>query len=105
MATKKARCAAEVALAMLEGRWKVLILRELFSGTRRFGELQRAVDGVSQKVLTEQLRELESDGLISRTIFAQVPPRVEYALTPRGRSLKTVLAALHQWGGSHSDNS
>jgi DNA-binding HxlR family transcriptional regulator len=107
-----ARCSAERALAVLEGRWKLLILRELFVAPRRFGELQRGLNeadatargegaeagGVSAKVLAQSLREMERDGIVSRTAFAEIPPRVEYALTEHGRSLKTVLAALHQWG-------
>jgi DNA-binding HxlR family transcriptional regulator len=68
-------------------------------GTQRFGQLHRAINGITQKMLTQQLRELEQDGLITRTVYAEVPPRVEYNLTERGRSLKPILAAMHKWGG------
>ena len=77
---------------------KVLILRELLGGTRRFGELQRGIGRVSQKVLTTQLRAMEADGLVHREAFAEVPPRVEYSLTPLGKSLAPVIEALRVWG-------
>ena len=85
-------CKAELALRVIQGRWKVLILRELIDGVRRFSELQRSLKGVSQKVLTAQLRELEADGVVTRTLYPQVPPRVDYALTTLGRELIPVLA-------------
>jgi DNA-binding HxlR family transcriptional regulator len=91
-------CPAEVTLGVIGGRWKVLILYHLFGGTKRFSELQRALPGVTQKMLTQQLREMERDGIVSRTVFPQVPPRVEYALTPRGETLKPVVKAMCQWG-------
>lgn len=91
-------CKAELALRVIQGRWKVLILRELIDGVRRFSELQRSLTGVSQKVLTAQLRELEADGVVTRTIYPQVPPRVDYALTTLGRELIPVLEQLHAWG-------
>ncbi len=94
-------CPVEVTLRILGGRWKVLILRELFKRTVRFNELHRLLNGVTQKMLTQQLRELEEDGIIVRTVYAQVPPRVDYALTEKGRSLKPVLDAMHAWGASH----
>ncbi len=97
--TKKTSCAVEATLKVIGGRWKVLILRELFRGTQRFGQLHRAINGITQKMLTQQLRELEQDGLITRTVYAEVPPRVEYDLTERGQSLKPILAAMHKWGG------
>ena len=96
------QCKAELALRVIQGRWKLLILRELLEGVRRFSDLQRALSdvgqGVSQKVLTAQLRELEADGVIARTVFPEVPPRVEYALTELGRELMPVLEGLHAWG-------
>ncbi|MFM7675220.1 MAG: winged helix-turn-helix transcriptional regulator [Synechococcus sp.] len=95
-------CKAELALRVIQGRWKLLILRELLEGVRRFSDLQRALatvqQGVSQKVLTAQLRELEADGVVERTIYPEVPPRVEYALTELGRELLPVLEGLHAWG-------
>ena len=96
------QCKAELALKVIQGRWKLLILRELLEGVRRFSDLQRALggvgQGVSQKVLTAQLRELEADGVLARTVFPEVPPRVEYALTELGQELMPVLEGLHAWG-------
>ncbi|MGF1478482.1 MAG: winged helix-turn-helix transcriptional regulator [Cyanophyceae cyanobacterium] len=94
----KASCPVENTLAVIGGRWKVLILRELLEGVKRFGQLQRAVHGVTQKMLTQQLRELEADGIIHREVYPQVPPKVEYSLTPLGKSLQPILDAMHQWG-------
>lgn len=91
-------CAVEKTLKVIGGRWKVLILRELFSGVKRFNQLQRSLHGITQKMLTQQLREMEADGLIHRQIYAQVPPKVEYSITPLGESLKPVLEAMHNWG-------
>lgn len=88
----------EEALSVLEGRWKILVLFHLFSnGTMRYSELRRALPGVSQKMLTQQLRELEKEGVVFRTIHAEVPPRVEYGLTRRGGDLLPVLQALQTW--------
>jgi len=94
------QCPAELALSVMRGRWKVHVLRELAEGTQRFSGLQRALVGVSHKVLTSQLRELEAAGVVEREVFAEVPPRVEYRLTPRGRSLIPVLESLHAWGAA-----
>ncbi len=91
-------CKAELALRVIQGRWKLLILRELIDGVQRFSDLQRALPGVSQKVLTAQLRELAAAGLVQRTVYPQVPPRVDYALTPLGRDLIPVLEGLHAFG-------
>ena len=91
-------CKAELALRVIKGRWKLLVLRELAEGTRRFSDLQRALDGISQKVLTDQLRDLEGDGVLARTIHPEVPPRVYYTLTRLGRDLLPVLDGLHAWG-------
>lgn len=91
-------CPVETTLKIIGGKWNVLILRDLIDGTKRFGELKRSVGNVSQKVLTAALRELEANGLIERTVFAEVPPRVEYAATELGRSLRPVLDALRVWG-------
>ncbi len=91
-------CPVETTLALIGDKWKPLILRDLLTGTKRFGELQRSVGRVSQKVLTSQLRAMEADGLVHREVYAEVPPRVEYSLTPLGRSLEPVIDALKMWG-------
>ena len=85
------------ALTLISGKWKLEILWLLYHGTHRFGELQRTIGGVSQHVLTKQLRELEADGLITRTVFAEVPPRVEYAMTDATRALEPTIASLMDW--------
>lgn len=97
-------CAIETTIKVIGGRWKVLILRELSSGVKRFGELQRAISGVTQKMLTQQLREMEHDGLIERVVYVQVPPKVECSLTPTGESLEPVLTAMHDWAIQYMDN-
>ena len=91
-------CKAELALRVIKGRWKLLVLRELAEGTRRFSDLQRALDGISQKVLTDQLRDLEGDGVLARTIHPEVPPRVDYTLTRLGRDLLPALDGPHAGG-------
>ncbi|AKG23711.1 winged helix-turn-helix transcriptional regulator [Calothrix sp. 336/3] len=93
----KATCEVETTLKIIGGRWKVLIIRELIDGIKRFGELQRALEGITQKMLTQQLRELEEDGIVHRQVYAQIPPKVEYSLTPLGESLKPILYAMHEW--------
>jgi DNA-binding HxlR family transcriptional regulator len=92
------RCPAEACLHAIGGRWKVLILWHLFHGTRRFSQLRRDITDVTPKMLTQQLRELESDGLLKRKVYPQVPPKVEYSLTSRGESLKPVIDAMCRWG-------
>ncbi|MGK7875276.1 MAG: winged helix-turn-helix transcriptional regulator [Xenococcaceae cyanobacterium] len=99
--TKRASCPVETTLKVIGGRWKVLILRELFQGVKRFGQLNRALNGITQKMLTQQLRELESDGIVHREVYPQIPPKVEYSLTPLGESLKPILEVMHQWGVKH----
>ena len=91
-------CPVETTLTLISSKWKVLIVRDLLAGTKRFGELQRSVGNVSQKVLTAQLREMEEDGLVGRKVYPEVPPRVEYSLTELGRSLEPVLSAMWNWG-------
>lgn len=91
-------CPIERAVSILDGKWTLLILRELFGGVRRFGELRAALDGCSPKTLTERLRELEEHGVLERTIYAEVPPRVEYKLTKRGKAAWPVIEALRDWG-------
>jgi DNA-binding HxlR family transcriptional regulator len=100
---KTVSCPAEKTLAIIGGRWKLMILHELCAGVSRFGELQRGLKGVSEKVLAQHLRELEKDGIIQRTVYAEVPPRVEYSLTPSGKTLKPILEAMHEWGRNHSN--
>jgi DNA-binding HxlR family transcriptional regulator len=94
-------CEVETTLKVIGGRWKVLIIRELMTGIKRFGELQRALSGITQKMLTQQLREMEEDGIIHRQVYAEIPPKVEYSLTPLGESLKPILDAMHEWGMKH----
>ncbi|MGP1415256.1 MAG: winged helix-turn-helix transcriptional regulator [Treponema sp.] len=91
-------CDVELILMLISDRWKILIIRDLLTGTKRFGELKKSVHGISQKVLTAHLREMESDGLVNRKIYAQIPPRVEYSLTETGWSLKPVLDKMAEWG-------
>jgi DNA-binding HxlR family transcriptional regulator len=91
-------CPTEATLAVIGGRWKVPILWTLYASTHRFGELSRHLSGITQKMLTQQLRELEADGLIHREVYPEVPPRVEYSMTPLGRSLEPVLRSLTEWG-------
>ena len=91
-------CPVETTLTLISDRWKALILRDLFTGTKRFGELKKSLAGISQKVLTANLREMETDGLLTRTVYPEVPPRVEYDLTDTGLSLKPVIAAMFDWG-------
>jgi len=92
------QCPTEATLAVIGGRWKVPILWNLFKGTLRFGELSRRLPAATQKMLTQQLRELEKDGLVLRKVYAEIPPKVEYSLTPLGRSLEPILHALTEWG-------
>ena len=94
-------CPVEATLDVIGGKWKAVILFRLMESKKRFGELHRLLAKVSQRTLTKQLRELEGDGLISRTVFAEVPPRVEYALTELGRSLGPLLCDLKDWGVAH----
>ena len=91
-------CPVETTLTLISDKWKVLILRDLLSGTKRFGELKKSIGHVTQKVLTAQLREMEASGLLTRTVYAEVPPRVEYTLTELGYSLKPILDAMLVWG-------
>jgi DNA-binding HxlR family transcriptional regulator len=98
MKKRSTNCPAEVTLAVIGGRWKVLILFQLFQGVKRFSELFRALDGITQKMLTQQLREMERDGIVQRTVYPQVPPKVEYRLTPLGETLKPVVGAMCRWG-------
>ena len=97
-------CPVETTLTLISDKWKVLILRDLLTGTKRFGELKRSVGGVTQKVLTAQLRQMEESGLLTRRVYAEVPPRVEYTLTELGQSLRPVLDAMQVWGEEYKRN-
>ena len=92
------QCPVTAALSVIGGKWKVIILWHLQDGVKRFGELQRLVKGISQKMLTQELRDLEECGLVSRKVYPVVPPKVEYSLTDTGWSLKPVLEQLSEWG-------
>lgn len=94
-------CPVEMTLLLIGDRWKVLILRDLMGGTKRFGELKKSICGITQKVLTSNLRDMEGDGLLTRKVYAEVPPRVEYTLTETGYSLKPILDAMVDWGSSY----
>ena len=97
-------CPVETTLTLISDKWKVLILRDLMPGTKRFGELKKSIGTVTQKVLTAQLRQMEASGLLTRTVYAEVPPRVEYTLTDLGRSLRPVLDAMEAWGKANQEN-
>ena len=94
-------CPVEMTLTLISDKWKVLILRDLLSGTKRFGELKKSIGHVTQKVLTAQLRQMEESGLLTRTVYAEVPPRVEYTLKELGYSLKPILDAMLVWGENY----
>ena len=96
-------CPVETTLMLIGDKWTVLILRDLMPGTKRFGELKKSVGNVSQKVLTSQLRDMEASGLVTRQVYAEVPPRVEYSLTDLGRSLKPILDAMWTWGEEYKE--
>lgn len=98
MEKKLPDCPVETTLMLIADRWKVLILRDLMEGTKRFGELKRSIGSISQKVLTANLRSMEDSGLVNRKVYAEVPPKVEYTLTETGYSLKAVLDAMTEWG-------
>lgn len=95
---KNVSCRVESTIQAIGGRWKVLVIHHLLEGTRRFGELTRLLKGVSARTLTRQLRELEESDIINRYVHQQIPPKVEYSLTPLGLTLKPVLFAMHDWG-------
>ena len=97
-------CPVETTLTLIGDKWKVLILRDLMLGTKRFGELKKSIGTVSQKVLTAQLRDMEANGLVHREVYAEVPPRVEYSLTGLGQSLKPILDAMWNWGEDYKSS-
>ena len=96
-------CGLEAALAIVGGKWKPIILWHLVPGARRFGELRRMVAGISEKMLSQQLREMQDDGIVERHDFGEIPPRVEYALTEFGLTLREALIPLCQWGSEHME--
>jgi DNA-binding HxlR family transcriptional regulator len=101
MKAKESNCPAEFTLARIGGRWKIPLIFHLLTGTKRFSELVRLLPGVTQKMLTQQLREMERDGLVRRKVFAQIPPKVEYSLTELGISLRPVVEIMCRWGEAH----
>lgn len=103
MKAYKEKCPAEFTLSLIGGRWKIPIIFHLLAGRKRFSDLVRGLTGVTQKMLTQQLREMERAGLIERQVFAQVPPKVEYALTPLGASLEPIVEAMCKWGQAHGE--
>lgn len=96
-------CPVETTLTLISDKWKILIIRDLLDGTKRFGKLKTSVTGISQKVLTSNLRQMEESGLVNRKVFAEVPPKVEYSLTELGYSLQPVLSALEVWGKDYKE--
>lgn len=101
MSKKAVSCPVEVTLEIIGGRWKALVIHELIDGTKRFNELRRALAGISHRTLTQQLRDLEERSIVTRTVYGEVPPRVEYTLTPLGESLRPVLMSMHDWAVAH----
>lgn len=91
-------CPVEMTLSLISNRWKILIIRDLLTGTKRFGELKKSIGSISQKVLTANLRSMEEDGLLTRKVYAEVPPKVEYTLTDLGYSLQSILDVMSEWG-------
>ncbi len=96
-------CPVEIIMGLIGDKWKVLIIRDLLTGTKRFGELKKSLNGITQKVLTNNLREMEASGLVNRKVYAEVPPRVEYSLTETGLSLKPILDSMVVWGNSYRE--
>ncbi|SEJ21075.1 transcriptional regulator, HxlR family [Propionispira arboris] len=97
-------CPVETMLVLMGDKWKVLIVRDLLEGTKRFGELKKSVGTITQKVLTQNLRAMEENGLLTRKVYAEVPPRVEYTLTEVGKSLKPVLDTMYAWGERYQES-
>ncbi|PNY20512.1 putative HTH-type transcriptional regulator YybR [Streptococcus parauberis] len=103
MAEENTVCPVETTLSLIGDKWKILILRDLLKRTMRFGQLQKSIGKVSQKVLTSQLRDMEAHGLVHREVFAEVPPRVEYSLTETGLSLEPVIDSMLAWGQNYQE--
>jgi len=102
MAKSPGLCPVETTARIVGGRWKGAVLDQLLQGTKRFSELKRAIPGITQRTLAQQLRELQSAGIVDRTVYPDTPPRVVYAITPLGKSLRPLLDAMCHWGKSHS---
>ncbi|AGH97117.1 winged helix-turn-helix transcriptional regulator [Micavibrio aeruginosavorus] len=98
---KSVSCPVEVTLAVMAGRWKILIIHQLVDGPKRFNQLQRELGAITHRTLSQQLREMEEDGLVIRTDYGEIPPRVDYALSPRGMTLKPILRAMEKWALEH----
>lgn len=96
-------CPVEITMGLIGDKWKVLIIRDLLTGTKRFGELKKSLNGITQKVLTNNLRQMEASGLVNKKVYAEVPPRVEYSLTETGWSLKPILDSMVVWGNSYRE--
>lgn len=101
MKTELPACPVEITMELIGDKWKILIIRDLLTGTKRFGELKKSLTGISQKVLTNNLRDMEKSGLVHREVFAEVPPRVEYSLTDTGWSLQPILDSMVKWGNNY----
>lgn len=97
-------CPVATTVDLIGNKWKLLIIRELLTGTKRFNEMYRAIDGISQKVLTQNLRKMKEDGIIDRVVFAEVPPRVEYSLSELGDTLKPIIDSMSEWGTDYIQN-
>ena len=97
-------CPVATTVQLIGSKWKLLIMRNLLARPWRFNELQKSLDGISQKVLTDSLRSMEADGIITRTVFPEVPPRVEYALSDIGESMRPIISAMEEWGSDYKEN-
>lgn len=104
MKTELPACPVEITMGLIGDKWKVLIIRDLLTGTKRFGELKKSLSGITQKVLTNNLRQMESSGLVLRKVYAEVPPKVEYSLSDTGLSLKPILDSMVEWGNEYREN-
>lgn len=96
-------CPVEITMGLIGDKWKILIIRDLLTGTKRFGELKKSLGSITQKVLTNNLRQMEQSGLLNRTVYAEVPPKVEYSLTKTGWSLKPILDSMVNWGNEYRE--
>lgn len=105
MVKRYTNCPVEYTASIISNKWKILILRDLLTGVKRYNELTRSVVGISAKVLTQNLRDLEADGIVQRTVYPVVPPKVEYSLTSKGLALKSVLHSMEQYGNTYKDGS
>ena len=103
MAKVYTNCPVEYTASILSNKWKCLILRDLIEGTKRFNELNKSIVGISAKVLTENLREIENDGIVIRKTYAVVPPKVEYSLSPKGKELKPIIDLMKEYGNKYKD--